>query len=84
MESTRGVGATLETYMAKMLTKILQTPIRINGADGPIASNILPPIPEEIKIPIAPARLKTPTMAPLFIFGASCPNNVVAAKKAHC
>ena len=70
--------------MAKMLTKMLQTPIRINGAEGPIASNILPPIPEEIKIPIAPARLKTPTMAPLFIFGASCPNNVVAAKKAHC
>ena len=83
MESTNGVGATLETYMAKMLTKILQTPIKINGADGPIASNILPPIPEEIKIPTAPARLKTPTMAPLFIFGASCPNNVVAAKKAH-
>ena len=41
MESTNGVGATLETYMAKMLTKILQTPIKINGADGPIASNIL-------------------------------------------
>ena len=63
---------------------MLQIPIKINGADGPMASNILPPIPDEMRIPIAPAKLKTPTIAPLFICGASWPNNVVAAKKAHC
>ena len=67
-----GVG-----YRAKADTKRLVLTV---GFSHPVNY----PIPEEIKIPIAPARLKTPTNAPLFIFGASCPNNVVAAKKAHC
>ena len=49
-----------------------------------MASNSRPPTPVEMRIPNAPARLNTPTIAPRFILGASWPNSVVAAKKAHC